>query len=168
MNNLDNNIVESDNFNTHNFLLTLGCSLLVFACSQLIYWCLYLRHFHIKSLDTRTGKRVRFKSLVSLWKNCFSLIRYYWGLARSKTSGRFSKSSLGTPDKSGSREKGLGRPADKDLLGYKSGQDGIHQFADEQGDNLIETGSQQRESQKGLRKSISKVGRPGPELGPSL
>lgn len=95
MNNLDANIVDSDNFDSTTFLwLVLTCAA-IFVGAQLLYWVLYLRHFRVQTLDVCTGKRVRVTSLLWLWVNCLRLVRYYWGLSRSNSSGRFSQGQSG-------------------------------------------------------------------------
>ena len=86
---LDENIVDNDNFDLKSYSLIVGIAIGMYVASQLIHWFIYLKFFKINSLDVRTGRRIRVSSPKVLWFNVARLVRYYVGLARSKTSGKF-------------------------------------------------------------------------------
>lgn len=138
MNNLDNNIVDEDNFNSRTFLITVGFSVGIYLLGQLLYWCIYLRHFKIKSLDVNTGKRIQFSSLFKLWSNCLSLVRYYWGMSRSNTAGRFTQAN--------SEKCARSKTPGEALFEFESTEEGIHAPHNDLTCSYIETSTQNKSS----------------------
>ena len=79
-------------------------------------------------LNSITGKRERFTSLFSLIKNLLQLIRYYWGLSRSNSSGSFQPSKFENNPKNKKYLNNLnsGKIENKQLFEFDSGDEGIH------------------------------------------
>ena len=88
MDKLKASLANQDNFDILGFSFICGVCITLYILVLFVYWLIYLKCFRVVTLDMRTGKSERFKSLPKLICNLFILIKYYLNLNGSQKAKR--------------------------------------------------------------------------------